>query len=162
MTAHARACLRKYTTSEHCGKHNAVVLDDLNSNPDFKRLSNQLHDRAVASKFDDPPTMDGNAAILGVDFECGKRMAVRFELSFLSPQYFVTPALLAVEFDDNNNESGTAIYGCGTLNNHGEFCTSDSRNCIFPDAESGWAVLVSCRFGDLGLKHWAKNQTNRT
>ena len=162
MIAPAKACLHKYKTTEQCGIWNAAVLDDLNTNPDFNRLSNQLHDRAVGSKFDDPPVMDGNAQILGIEIECGKRLTTTFELSFLSPQYFVTPAFFTLEFDDiDSKNAGSAKYGCGRLNKHGELSTAASGKCIFPNAESDWAVHVSCRFGDTGLGGWVKNQTNR-
>ena len=106
--------------------------------------------------------MDGNAQISDVEFDRGKKISIRFVLSFLSPQYFVAPAMLDIELNDNGqNNAGIANYSCGTLNQDTEFCTASSRNCIFPSSESNWAVSCSCRFGDTGLHNWVNQNDNR-
>ena len=94
------------------------------------------------------------ASILGAKIEPSKQLSVNFEISFLSPRYFVTPAFFTIELDDNTQNAGLATYGCGMLNQNGEFCIENSKNCVFPEFDSDWAVLCSCRFGDLGLGNW--------
>ena len=128
---------------------------------DFNRISNKLHEQAVSSKFTEWPVMDGDASIVAVDIVHGEKLTVRFQLYFLAPCYFVTPAVFTVVFDDESMRSGTAKYGCGTLNEIGQFLTADSKNCMFPIDESEWAVSASCRFGDTGLGGWLNAQSSR-
>lgn len=105
--------------------------------------------------------MDGRAVARDVQMERGKSMTIRFELSFLSPNYFIAPAFFSIALDDFESDTGKVSYGCGSLTGSGELCTSNSTYCVFPDTESDWAVFLSSRFGDTGLRRWLPAPKNR-
>ena len=102
--------------------------------------------------------MDGHAVVHDIQMEFGKSMTLRFELSFLSPNYFVGPSFFSITLDDSESDRGDVSYGCGSMTALGELNMSNSMNCVFPDDDRDWAVFLSSRFGDTGLNRWMRTQ----
>ena len=154
MAELARLRLDKYTSGEQCGSWNETLLTDLASDVDFTTASDTLHERSVESKVEVLPVMDGGGIIRRVDIEFHQQLNIYFELSFLSPRYFVAPAFFRISLDEPDAETGVATYGCGRLDRNGEFRIADSSTCRWPAADSEWAVLLTCRFGRTRLAQW--------
>ncbi|QEG21689.1 hypothetical protein MFFC18_15480 [Mariniblastus fucicola] len=154
MAETARLRLEKYSSSQQCGTRNETLLTDLACDVNFAAASNALHERTVESNVEVLPVMDGDAIIRSVEIKLDKQLDIYFELSFLAPKYFVSPAFFRVILDERNARTGAATYGCGRLDQNGKFCISDSRDLFLPAADSQWAVLLTCRFGRTTLDQW--------
>ena len=91
MNRMVKSRLTSYTDTDQCGKWNCKLLADFQNDPTFVRASESLHEAALLTVLRESPVSDG-FSISGVDIEIGRTLTIRFELSFLSPSYFLYPS----------------------------------------------------------------------
>ena len=140
--------LLSYTSLDQCGKWNTDVCDAIKGDANFIRLAETAHESALRTVFDELPVDDG-IYISGADIEIGSMLAIRFNMSFLSPTYFYAPAEFVLRLDSRGDSHGTAIYRCGVKGRDGEF-KLDRKHCVFPTDPANWAVSFTTRLADAG------------
>ena len=141
MNRMVKSRLASYTDNDKCGGWNCNLLADFQNDLNFVRTSQSLCEAALLTVLRESPVSDG-FSISGVDIEIGKTLSIRFELCFLSPSYFYTPAEFTLELLPDNPDRGIGSYRCGTTDAHGEF-RFNSKHCVFPFHSSEWASCFS-------------------
>lgn len=147
-----RCPLNRYLGSRESGDQLHDLMEQLRGDYDFQRVSDDLHMAAIATQFQEPPVLDCGSYLRSLTGQPGRYVTLRFELSFLTPHYFVSPAELAIRLDQRHHWSGVIRYSAGALDRNGSFQTREGRNVMYPSDDAGWAFLYSDRFGDAGLE----------